>query len=551
MPEKSGAASTFLLRAASSNDVQEALELLIAHGFLFDLVFIDHDHRLPALFTQIKCTMELAHPGTIFVFDDAIPPSFDMAGPVPGKGWWTGQVWLLKSLLSAANDQSVIECVNSRPTGALFAVGLGELDKVAFDAHADVEPQSDKEILEATSPVSEEDLFRLLDGPRKLIESRNFLQVRFDTGSAIACQEKTLDRSIEVDRTPPRLVCVARSSNAPALNLSRLIETRRKIHEKRVTTFSDSFCVGYDQVVSGDTITSRYFASGLSHIERLALGFGTHVNADSGIRKGDGSFLIPRWELNCSEQLDCRVFLGTPDEPMNYGMWLLLAIPSAREFVESDSEYDRFLCLSEKPWQRLMLETAGVDERSMIRQDRRRYYRCKSLSMVRHSYRDLYVTDGDRQIFHDLARQVQHKSRQDYPRKVFLSRLSRTRAGGYRGLTNEEDLLKGVIDLGFEIVEPELLSFEEQIGLFSSVDVVAGLGGAGMFNSVFCRPGTKILDIESGMVFLDAHCNLFASMQMDYGVIIGEEDLDDPRPTQKRWKLQLDVALDAIRDFCS
>ena len=78
---------------------------------------------------------------------------------------------------------------------------------------------------------------------------------------------------------------------------------------------------------------------------------------------------------------------------------------------------------------------------------------------------------------------------------------------------------------------------------FSSAEIVVGLGGAGMFNCVFCRPGTKVVDIESTPKFCNAHSNLFASADLSYGIIIGAEDRSDPRSNHRNWWLDLDQAL--------
>jgi capsular polysaccharide biosynthesis protein len=101
------------------------------------------------------------------------------------------------------------------------------------------------------------------------------------------------------------------------------------------------------------------------------------------------------------------------------------------------------------------------------------------------------------------------------------------------------------------VVEPDLFPFPVQVSIFRKAKVVVGLGGAGMFNTIFCNPGTKIVSIESGMGFLDSHTNIFASAGLCYGVIVGEEDDSDPRPTQKRWSVQVDRVVSAIAKFIS
>lgn len=66
-------------------------------------------------------------------------------------------------------------------------------------------------------------------------------------------------------------------------------------------------------------------------------------------------------------------------------------------------------------------------------------------------------------------------------------------------------------DKVFAIIEPDTLSFSDQIALFKSVDVDVGVGGAAMFNAACCKPRTKVVSIEGSVAFLDAHTNMFAS----------------------------------------
>ena len=43
----------------------------------------------------------------------------------------------------------------------------------------------------------------------------------------------------------------------------------------------------------------------------------------------------------------------------------------------------------------------------------------------------------------------------------------------------------------------ESLSFFEKIYLFKNADIIIGLHGAGFVHTVFCKPGTKIIEIRS------------------------------------------------------
>ena len=165
---------------------------------------------------------------------------------------------------------------------------------------------------------------------------------------------------------------------------------------------------------------------------------------------------------------------------------------------------------------------------------------------MRQTYRDLALASSDVEAFDTFAEEAVALGHTG-PERIFISRLSKTREGGHRGLRNEELLIEALTPLGFTAVEPERYSLAGQAGLFRSARVVIGLGGAAMFNVAFCRSGTKVIDIESGLGFVDAHCNLFASRGTDYGIIIGRTDDDHPSPYQKTWTIDVDEVVRLLR----
>ncbi|QNH78079.1 glycosyltransferase family 61 protein [Pseudomonas protegens] len=73
-------------------------------------------------------------------------------------------------------------------------------------------------------------------------------------------------------------------------------------------------------------------------------------------------------------------------------------------------------------------------------------------------------------------------------RKIFIRRNS-----GYRNIVNAQEIEVTLVALGFEVVEPEKLSFSEQVELFSSASIVVGATGAAFANLVFCNPGTRLV----------------------------------------------------------
>ncbi len=135
-------------------------------------------------------------------------------------------------------------------------------------------------------------------------------------------------------------------------------------------------------------------------------------------------------------------------------------------------------------------------------------------------------------------------------RSLLYSRL-RASKNGHRQLINEDELIDAVRKLGFKIVEPEFLPFEEQIKIFSNAEILVGLGGAGMFNCVFSGQNSMIVDIESSNGWVNAHANLFQSSLLNYAVVFGKEDLTDNKKSHRRWSLDVDSFLSFLTRIIS
>lgn len=77
-------------------------------------------------------------------------------------------------------------------------------------------------------------------------------------------------------------------------------------------------------------------------------------------------------------------------------------------------------------------------------------------------------------------------------RKVYLTR---TRLKSYKDI-GEERIEKVFKDLGFRIVSPELMTFDEQLDLLGECDVVAATEGSVTHNAVFMKEGSELVIVR-------------------------------------------------------
>lgn len=99
-------------------------------------------------------------------------------------------------------------------------------------------------------------------------------------------------------------------------------------------------------------------------------------------------------------------------------------------------------------------------------------------------------------------------------RRIFLSRLKQER----RRLVNENEVVEFLKNKNFEIIFPEEKNTQEIAEILGEAEYVFGVGGAGMFNCVFCKPNTKFLSIEGGL-WAPVHSKMFSAMGLDYSIV--------------------------------
>jgi len=269
-----------------------------------------------------------------------------------------------------------------------------------------------------------------------------------------------------------------------------------------------------------------------------------------GIAARGEDFVVPRARLQDAQRINGPVLFATSDEPHNWGLWLLYVLPAVVHFTRHRHLYGKLFVFAGHPNMRALLALLGVRDDEIILHDCGAAYWFEEVHVFRQSMRDCYISPVARELYAELRDAVVARHGLSPARKLYVSRLRRTRElNAYRGLLNEQALADRLADLGYLAIEPEFLTAEDQIRQFAGAERIVATGGAGLFNTVFCQEATRLLDIESTPLFLDAHSNVFAGAGLDYGLVIGREDAADSSLAHRRWTVGLDRAMPAIADF--
>lgn len=71
-----------------------------------------------------------------------------------------------------------------------------------------------------------------------------------------------------------------------------------------------------------------------------------------------------------------------------------------------------------------------------------------------------------------------------------------------RNIANAQEIEETLVARGFTVVEPEHLSFAEQVAVFSNAETVVGATGAAFANLIFCKPSTRIIILISDFRYM-------------------------------------------------
>ncbi|GAC1558068.1 MAG: hypothetical protein NVS2B5_20470 [Beijerinckiaceae bacterium] len=103
-------------------------------------------------------------------------------------------------------------------------------------------------------------------------------------------------------------------------------------------------------------------------------------------------------------------------------------------------------------------------------------------------------------------------------RRIFVKR-SRDR---YRRMTNVTEIETLLVSYGFVSVDPEQLSYRDQVEIFSHAELLVGIMCAAMANTIFCRPSTKVIYLAPSGWQEPFYWDLASVLQHEYTAVYGK-----------------------------
>ena len=229
----------------------------------------------------------------------------------------------------------------------------------------------------------------------------------------------------------------------------------------------------------------------------------------------------------------------------------------------SGIEYDYLYVPNYKKYMQQTLELWGIDSKKIISPDSKDF--CIQADEVIVPSYVLNKNQGFNKYagFHQNPLTSQYVSKKliqtaqtknidtiNFAKRIFISRKDAPK----RKILNEDEIFKLFEAKGFVRYELSKLSVAEQILLFNQAEMVVGEHGAGMTNCLFCKPGTKVIEIfqaliDSGpwwitqVMGLDYSCIKTVKVDANYF----SHFVLKPEIYGKAWKSEMYVSMDEVK----
>ena len=236
------------------------------------------------------------------------------------------------------------------------------------------------------------------------------------------------------------------------------------------------------------------------------------------ILKKFGPLLLQAWSAELElKYLSGTVLILTTAHKDNYSHYIWDGLCRLALIEDEMDFYPIIYTRTEMPYQKRYLSMLGFDEKQIISADSNLPSGITADRLVIPSYH------RDSGVFHPTMNNFMRRKILPYANsmlgmgeRIFISRSKAV----HRRILNEQELRPILAEYGFSIVYLEDLTVDEQVSVFKFAKIVVSPHGAGLANLLYCDPGTKILEIFSGLN-KDEFFILSVSLGLEYSYLSG------------------------------
>ena len=127
-------------------------------------------------------------------------------------------------------------------------------------------------------------------------------------------------------------------------------------------------------------------------------------------------------------------------------------------------------------------------------------------------------------------------------------RIFLVRRGNWRNMLNGEEVETYFASIGFRMVEAHKLSYMEKIALFQSAREIVGPYSSAFTNTIFCRPGTKVLVMTNLQRAFEPFLTFYRQyFELDMMCVTGVDE--QPSESQSSYEIPIQKVLSAYKEL--
>lgn len=229
----------------------------------------------------------------------------------------------------------------------------------------------------------------------------------------------------------------------------------------------------------------------------------------------------------------------------NYFHWMLDVLPRIDLLRKSGIAIDRFVCNTNPAlaYQQETLSILDIPPSKQINVVWNSHLQARKLvvpSLIGYtSNYPKWAIDSLKKLFF-IASQPEHADKYE---RIYLSRGD----ASHRKVVNEEQVLNLLEPFRFKKITTSEYSVSEQIRIFSSAKIIISPHGANMTNILFCKPGTKVIELFSPGYVNPIYWVLSSHAELDYYYLIGNgRRSSDYVFESARWSEDIEVDIDQL-----
>lgn len=184
------------------------------------------------------------------------------------------------------------------------------------------------------------------------------------------------------------------------------------------------------------------------------------------------------------------------------------------------SKIDWFLINSyRQPFQKETLIKLGVPLSKIIESDRHPHIQAERLIIP--SFPDAlgWLSSQSLKFHRQHFLPAVKTPKPNLPSRLYISRNQ----ASYRQILNENEIINYLEKHDFSSVNLESLTLEKQVSLFANAEVIISPHGSGLTNLMFCRPGTKVVELISPHYIRHYYWVISQQLGLHHYYIKGEE----------------------------